>query len=237
MEFEVNTGASVTVVGSRLFYQLFPDGGLMPSNNILRTYSRNIIKVIGEKIVKVQYGNQKYELPIMVVDGDRPSLLGRNWLIHIKLDWNTIFKVQSDFPVDEYPDVFLGSFEKISGFQAHFQVKNNAVPKFSRARPVPYAIREKVGAQLDEMEGQGVISKVSHSKWVTPIVCIAKKDGNERICEDYRATANKAIEVDHYPFPTTDDLFARLQGGQKFSNWIYRVHMSRWRLHQSIEKC
>ena len=98
-----------------------------------------------------------------------------------------------------------------------FKLKEGISPKFCNARPVPYAIREKVGEQLNKMEEQGVISKVSHSWWATPIVCIAKTDGGVWICKNYHATVNRAINVDVYPFPTTQDLFVWLAGGKKFA--------------------
>ena len=42
-------------------------------------------------MVSVEYKSQRLSLPIVVVKGERASLLGRNWLRHIKLDWKNIF--------------------------------------------------------------------------------------------------------------------------------------------------
>jgi len=37
--------------------------------------------------VDVQYGDQNKQLPLTIVEGNGPSLLGRDWLRHIRLDW------------------------------------------------------------------------------------------------------------------------------------------------------
>ena len=61
-----------------------------------------------------------------------------------------------------------------------------------------------------------LISKVSHSDWATPIVAVPKKDGKLRLCSDYKVTINPVMEVDQYPQPKSDDLFATLSGGKIF---------------------
>ena len=38
-------------------------------------------------LVNVKYGRQQNQLPVYVVKGNRPSLLGRNWLQKITLNW------------------------------------------------------------------------------------------------------------------------------------------------------
>ncbi len=56
---------------------------------LLKTYSRNCLPVLGElEAVDVEYGQQKHQLRPIVVYGEGPSLLGRDWLHHTKLDWH-----------------------------------------------------------------------------------------------------------------------------------------------------
>ena len=52
------------------------------------------MKVKGNFNLRVKYGDQKEKLVLVVVEGNGPSLLGRNWLKYIRLNWNTIFTVQ-----------------------------------------------------------------------------------------------------------------------------------------------
>ena len=64
--------------------------------------------------------------------------------------------------------------------------------------------------ELEPLEKEGVIEKIMHSHWAAPIVPVSKGDENLRICGDYKVTINPMLEVDQYPLPKPDDLFASL---------------------------
>ena len=57
-----------------------------------------------------------------------------------------------------------------------------------------------------------MIEKINYNDWGTPIVPVPI-----RICGDYRVTINPALQVDQYPVPSAEDLFATMASGQKFS--------------------
>ena len=98
--------------------------------------------------------------------------------------------------------------------KATLTLKENAQAKFCKARPVPYALKEKVKQELDRLEKEGIIQKVD---WATPIVAVPKRINSVRICGDYKTTVNPQVKVDQYPLPRIDDIFASLAGGQRFS--------------------
>ena len=56
------------------------------------------------------------------------------------------------------------------------QVREGAQPPFLKARPVPYALKEKVEQELQRLEDEGIIYKVSQSDWAAPVVLVPKKD-------------------------------------------------------------
>ena len=61
----------------------------------LRTYAGEEIEMVGKIIVTVSYKNVEKEMPPIIVKGDGPSLFGRDWLLHIPLDWKEIAFIQA----------------------------------------------------------------------------------------------------------------------------------------------
>ena len=100
---------------------------------------------------------------------------------------------------------------------AKLYVDPQATPKYFRARPVPYRLKEKVEIELDRLQNLGIISPVQHTELATPIVPIMKRDGNIRLCGDYTVTVNQSLSADSYPLPRVEDIFAALQNGKLFT--------------------
>eukprot|EP00731_Ephydatia_muelleri_P017067 Em0010g165a len=220
VEFDIDTGSAVTLVSERTWKKLNLDVKLRNSRVLLRTYTGDPISVVGEAKVAVSYNQQLSTLVLYVVKGTGPILLGRDWLRHIKLDWKTVGQVASvnratmlDSLLKRYHEVFQGGLGTLKGVHARLQVKPNAVPKFFKARTVPFALREAVEKELDCLEQEGVIKKVDHSEWAAPIVVVPKGDGQIRICGDYKVTVNGVLDVDQYPLPKPEDLYTRLPFG------------------------
>ncbi|XP_054723056.1 uncharacterized protein K02A2.6-like [Uloborus diversus] len=55
------------------------------------------------------------------------------------------------------------------------------------------------------------------AEFAAPIVPVLKQDGRIRICGDFKLTTNKITELEQYPLPNIEDLFAQLSGGTLFS--------------------
>ena len=79
------------------------------------------------------------------------------------------------------------------------------------------AHKPAVDEALGELKAKGAIKKVTTSEWATPIVTPVKKDGSVRVCGDFKVTINSELEVDEYPLPNIDDIYASLGGGTLFS--------------------
>jgi len=54
---------------------------------MLRTYTGEPNKFLGMFTAQVKYRGQECSLPLLLVDGDGPSLFGHNWLTSVSLDW------------------------------------------------------------------------------------------------------------------------------------------------------
>ena len=59
---------------------------------------------------------------------------------------------------------------------ATIYVDPTVTPVFCRPRPVPYALRSKVEAELDQLEQEGIIKPVQFAEWAAPIVPVVKTD-------------------------------------------------------------
>ena len=86
---EVDTGAAVSLISYKRLKQVLPRIKIRKTTVVLRTYTSEVIPVRGEVQVNVTYGEQK-KLTLYVTKQEGPSLLGREWLTSIRLDWKTI---------------------------------------------------------------------------------------------------------------------------------------------------
>ena len=225
LTMEVDTGASVSLISEATYEQLWQENRpkLNKAKVKLRTYSGEMLKVLGSITVDVNYEAQKAQLPLLVVAGNGPSLLGKNWLLKIRLDWTELLhKVEQENcaledVLQKHPEVFKEGLGLVKHYSAQIHVDPKAQPKFYKARPVAYSLREKVNDDLDRLQLERIIEPVEFSEWAAPIVPVVKANGSIRICGDYKTTVNAASKLDKYPLPRIDDLFSQLEGGKMFS--------------------
>ncbi|KAF4529376.1 hypothetical protein B566_EDAN015429 [Ephemera danica] len=76
------------------------------------------------------------------------------------------------------------------GPSAHIHIKESAVPVFCKPRPVPFALKDLVAKQLDDMIKSKIIEPVKFSEWATPTVNLLKKDGTIRVCDEILTKLN-----------------------------------------------
>ena len=119
--------------------------------------------------------------------------------------------------LDEFKEIFDSELGLLEGEKAKIYLHKNAVPRFCKARPVPYALKQKVENELDRMINSGILKPVEISDWATPIVPVRKPDNSIRLCGDYKTTVNPASKLDSFPIPKIDDLFAEMADCVTFS--------------------
>ena len=111
---EVDTGATYTCMSTENYDKV---GGseLGPPECQLKTYTGELVKPKGTGTVDVEYycpkfGKQRRKLKVTVVDMKVPTLLGREWLSEIKLDWHQLFPVKNrgETAVVHYMDALKG---------------------------------------------------------------------------------------------------------------------------------
>ncbi|XP_064090807.1 uncharacterized protein LOC135204583 [Macrobrachium nipponense] len=173
-------------------------------------------------------------LPIVVIKGNRASLLGRNWLNEMKMDWPNIFNLKStihsiDNGSDEianilkkYESVFETRLGCLKDFEVSLKVKSDAVPVSKHARSVPYHLRETVERELQRLRDIGVIKSVDFSEWASPTVNIVKSDGKVVMENVQKDIPNVAVYLDDIVItgptedivitsPTEDDHLKKLE--------------------------
>ena len=96
--------------------------------------------------------------------------------------------------LNEYADVLCDKLGALTSTTAKLHVKRNSVPKFHKACPAPFAIKEALGQEIDGLEAEGILEKVKHSEWAAPVVAVPKKNGQLRVCGDFKVTVNPVIE-------------------------------------------
>ena len=223
LKMELDTGASLSIISETTYSslsQILPQ--LSPSKVTLSTYTGEKITPLGTMDVQVQYQGQEVSLPLLVVPGNGLSLIGRNWLEHIKLNWSEINTVNLSFSslgkiLEIHSSVFRPELGKLMDISAKLHIPSDAKPRFFRARPVAHSLKEKVLQEISRLQELGVITPVKHSEWAAPVVPIVKNDGSIRLCGDYKVTINPVLLSDTYPLPRPEDLFAALAGGKVFS--------------------
>ena len=177
----------------------------------------------GSLDVKVSYKNQKAELTLTTVDGAGPTLLGQDWLRHMRLNWSTLNHIwnkdRSELQtlLSTHSALFAEGLGKIKGTTARMYLREGGRPRFYRVCQVPYSLRDQVAKEIDWQVQLGILEPVKFCPWGTPVVPICKKDGSIRFCGDYKVTVNRETITKTYPLPRVEDLLASLTGGTAFS--------------------
>ena len=136
---EVDTGAALSLVSEATFKELWPDRSPESTRVRLCSYSGEAIPVLGSIDVNINYNGQEAQLPLVVVQGQGPNLLGRNWLEQIQLDWKEIHFLQDKLQsvVGKHEELFRLGIGKLKGHKVRNLVDPNAKPRFCKARTIP----------------------------------------------------------------------------------------------------
>ncbi|KAM7284397.1 uncharacterized protein ISCGN_001491 [Ixodes scapularis] len=88
-------------------------------------------------------------------------------------------------------------------------------PVHVKQYPLPFATREGVEREVQEMERLGIIEK-SQSPYNAPVLLVKKPDGTNRLCIDFRRL-NDVLVADSEPMPRADAVFAAAGEKKYFS--------------------
>lgn len=101
----------------------------------------------------------------------------------------------------------LSNIGSVKTGELKLNLKENKCIYYRPYRLSPHE-REKVKEIVQSLLDNGVIRE-SDSPFASPVILVKKKDGNDRLCIDYRSL-NKIIEKDRYPLPLIEDQIDKL---------------------------
>jgi len=254
LKMELDTGSALTIVNEQDYKRHWPHLPLRRANLTLQTYTGQRVRPTGKITVTVTYRKKSYPgMDVYVLREGGAPLLGREWMRKLQLDWTAIHALTGADTVDadtnptrladilaESAEVFQSGLGLLKGISATIDVDERATPKFYKARAVPYAIRPAVEAELANLERAGVLSRVDHSEWATPIVPVMKKTAQNtpgelrsiRVCGDFKVTVNPVLNPVQYPLPRIDDIFASLGNGNRFT----KIDLAQAYLQMEVEE-
>ena len=235
VEMCIDTGCPISIIPESIWLAAGKPE-LSPSPNKLKSYTGNKLNILGEFRGKVTINGSTQVMAVTVCRGNGASLLGRDWLETRRIDWRSVV-LAVDGPnlppqLRPFKNLFNPELGRINSVRVKINVKEGAIPKFFRPRPVPYALHQRVKSELDKLEKDGVIKKATHSEWAAPVVIVSKPDGGIRICGDYKVTINPVLQIDQYPLPRAEDIFSSLQGSRYFT----KIDLSRAYLQMPLDE-
>lgn len=184
------------------------------------------ITPLGCATVTVEYKGRRAQLPIYVLAGECVPLIGRQWLEALNiLKQEDLHRVAGSTngstntrwdPIQLFPELFTEGIGLAKNYTCSITMKPDAQPVFRKARPVPFALRDRIEAELDRLVQEGVLEATQYSEYATPIVPVIQKD-SIRICADYSTTVNPQLEIPRYPLPRLEELLSSISGCKIFA--------------------
>ena len=119
--------------------------------------------------------------------------------------------------MEMYPECFNGTVGCFDDYTYDITLDPEVSPVVHAPRKVPIELKDKLQAELCEMESQDIIAKVTQpTDWVNSLVIREKENGRLRLCLDPK-DLNKAIKREHHPIPTLEEITPKLAGAKLFS--------------------
>ena len=210
--FNIDSGSDVNIMSKQDYDKLENSPEIMPATISLVAYNQTPIETYGMCKCPVKLKGETYEVSLLIADHD--NIVGLETSEQMNLV-KRLYAIIDNTVQESYKEVFgsMGCLE----MEAHLYVKEDAIPVIQPPRKIPYMLQTKLKEELERMESLKVIDKVNEpTDWVSSLAIIEKPDGSLRVCLDPKPL-NKAIKRQHYPLPTTEDIFSRMEGATIFS--------------------
>ena len=202
-----DSGASVNVLPAKLF----PRVKWKKTSMKLRTYGGSTLPIVGSAYFMVSYQGKSVNSCFYGVDlnNERPLLS-----LELCSKLNILDSHVNNINLND--DIFEG-LGNMKNIRFHIKLKPGAETRYAPARRLAPTVKDAVKKQIDSLLEQNVIVPVDYSEWASPIVPVMKKNGDVRVCVDFRYL-NKCILREHYQMPTLEELLSKINGATVYSS-------------------
>ena len=210
VNFKIDSGADTSVISYDTYRSLSRSADLMPARTPLMGPGGKL-ECAGMFRAETKVKGSWYAFPIHVITGATGNnLLGRA----VAEQMNLIQRIDG-IEVDQG---IFGSFGLVKCEPVKITLKEGAEPYcLTTARRIPFPLLEKVETELNRLETEGIIEKVTKpTDWCAPMVPVVKPNGNVRICVDLKRL-NDSVKREHFMLPNLDDIAPDLEGATVFS--------------------
>ncbi|KAG9447596.1 hypothetical protein H6P81_013724 [Aristolochia fimbriata] len=146
-------------------------------------------------------------------DDPRPTFLSASLSVTEEKDYMAL--------LSEYKDVFAWSYTEMPGLDPTIAIHKLAIKsgvkpiKQSQRRFRPELVPE-IEKEVDKLLKADFIREVKYPSWIANIVPVKKKNGQIRVCVDFR-DLNKACPKDDFPLPITELMVDATTGHEALS--------------------
>ena len=191
------------------------------TNTRLTAYNGEEIPCIGSMNLQLRNKEDFITAKFYVVDVDGPPIVGLPTCEKLKLitihcnavDMTDLTSIQG------LKEAYPGQFDTLGNFKepAQLRIEPNAEPFIDAPRKCSIHLKERLKTELDKMEHQRVIRKVTeHTDWCSSLAYSVKKDGSLRICIDPQKL-NNALKRCPHKIPTLEEINPQFAGSAVFS--------------------
>ncbi|XP_064479032.1 uncharacterized protein LOC135392243 [Ornithodoros turicata] len=118
IKMELDTGASISVMGEDPFRRQHPKLRTEGSRVLLRSYSGELVSVEGKRLARYR----DRDLPLFIVNGKGPTLLGRTWMKELLVplpQWEQVSAMSVQDVVPRHAALFKGELGECTSEDFH----------------------------------------------------------------------------------------------------------------------
>ena len=246
-KLKVDTGAQANTMPLRVFQNMFPnyltpDG--YPNSDFLGNaesvrlyaYNNTPIKGYGQICILCKFQESCWRnTDFYIVDVKGPAVLGltsseqlKVVTLHCAIEEKSNSRnskpdqkscIQPLNSVSDLMSLYPKQFDRIGCFPGTVKLSVNpeVIPRIDAPRKTPIFIKDEVKSELDYMESNDVIRRVTEpTDWVSSLAYSRKQDGKMRMCLDPKHL-NMALRRPHHRIPTVEEITHCFRGAKVFS--------------------